>query len=55
MYFDFENISLKEMVATWSRLIEMLRKRGRKENTHPPPVSPPGNGLPRDFGWFPIN
>ena len=30
------------MVATWSRIIEMLRKRGRKENTHPPPVSPPG-------------
>ena len=43
------------MIETWSRIIEMLRKRGVKENTHTQPVSPPGNGLPRDFGWFPIN
>lgn len=33
------------MVETWSRLTEMLGKRGRKENTHTQTVSPPGNGL----------
>ena len=53
--FDFEKTSLREMAETWSRLTEMLRKRGVKENTHIQPVSPPRNGLPRDFGWFPIN
>ena len=34
--FDFEKISLREMIEIWSRLIEMLRKRGREgEHTHP--------------------
>ena len=33
--FDFEKISLREMIETWSRLTEMLRKRGREgEHTH---------------------
>ena len=34
-YIDFEKISLREMVETGSRIIEMLRKRDRKgEHTH---------------------
>jgi hypothetical protein len=34
--FDFEKISLREMIEIWSRLIEILRKRGREgEHTHP--------------------
>ena len=44
--------SLREMVETWSRLIEMLERGAGRENTHTQPVSPPVNGLRRDFGWF---
>ena len=35
-YFDFEKTSLREMVETWSRLTEMLGKRGREgEHIYP--------------------
>ena len=45
-YFDFEKISLREIVENWSRLIEMLRKSGREgEHTHPACLS--------SFEWTP--